>query len=369
MKPLLTLISFLLLHTVSAQDDSLFIHINKLSFPAKDTITFECAVPNYSQRHLATATLNVWIESLEDKKIWKYRYPVINGKAEAALAISDSIKPGKYAINFILQQGLFKLDGTLRNNYSYNKINYLMLTKTKESYFNAVELNERGDFNLKNIVFENEAYFIFTPGGKKKSNDLFISIHAPLDSLFSPRGIFTQVIDVKPELQKNTVATGTYRFNFDKTYANTTLPNVTVYAKAKTKQEEFEKNFVSGNFGNATRTFDGLDDASIANTPNIVTFLLGRIPGLRTEDDGTIFWRNQSVAIFIDEYRVENFELQYINSYDIASIKFYQSASGITPGAGPAIAIYLKRGAEDNNKTRRYRFLVKGYTPIEEEWK
>jgi hypothetical protein len=349
--------------------DSLVIDLNKTAFPAKDTIVFKCSIPDYAKRHLATATLNVWIESLDDKKVWKFRYPVLNGQAEVALAISDSIRPGKYAMNFILQEGLFKLDGNLRNNYSYKKLNYLALTKARESFFNSVELSAKGDFTVKNIVFEDEAYFIFSPGGKKKSNDLFISIISPLDSLFTPRGTFTQIIDVKPEQQEKASLVANYRFDFNNVFANTTLPEVTVVAKAKTKMAQYEKEFSGALFGGATRTYDGLDDFSISRAFSIGSFLQARIPGFRIDNDGTMLWRNQEVTIFLDEYKIDDMELMYINNDDIAMIKFYEAPAAMVQGMGPAVAIYMKKGVDENSKTRRYRFLVKGYTPIESEWK
>jgi hypothetical protein len=369
-KPVLSFLFAIFFFAANASDgDSLVIDLNKVSFPAKDSIVFKCSIPNYSRRHLATATLNVWIESLDDKRVWKFRYPVLNGQAEVALAISDSIRPGKYAMNFILQEGLFKLEGNLRNNYSYKKLNYLALTKAKESFFNSVELSANGDFTIKNVVFENEAYFIFSPGGKKKSNDLFISIVSPLDSLFTPRGIFTQVIDVKPEQQEKASPVANYRFDFNNVFANTTLPDVTVIAKAKTKLEQYEKEVTGPLFNGAAKTFDGLEDLSIARSYSVGSFLQARIPGLRIDDEGTLSWRNQPVTIFLDEYRIDDAELMFINNEDIAMIKFYEAPAPMVQGLGAAVAIYMKKGVDENSRTRRYRFLVKGYTSIESEWK
>lgn len=354
--------------TGKATDDSLSIHLNKRSFPARDTIIFECSIPGYSQRHLGTATLNVWIESLDDKKVWKFRYPVINGKAEAALFISDSIRPGKYAVNFILQEGLFRLNGNLKNNYSHKKLNYLVLAKSRESFFNTVDLSPSGDFDLKNIVFEEEGYFIFSPGGKK-NNDLMISIVSPLDSVFTPRAMVTEIIDVKPELQQGQPAHNDYHFDFNKVYHNTTLPDVVITSKGKSKLQQYEKDFTTGSFSIAAKTFDGLDDLAIARSFSIGNFLQARIPGFRVDSDGSFLWRNQPVNLFLDEYPVDDIELVYINNEDIAMIRFYEAPAPMVQGAGAAVAVYLKKGVDENNRTRRFRFKVKGYTAIEQQWK
>jgi hypothetical protein len=177
------------------------------------------------------------------------------------------------------------------------------------------------------------------------------------------------MIDVKTGMQSDVTSNDNYRFDFNKVYINTTLPEVIVTAKAKSRIEQYEKEFTSGLFTRATRTYDGLDDRAIANSFSIGSFLQARIPGFRVDTDGTLLWRNQRVSIFLDEYQVEDIDLMYLNNEDIAMIRFYEAPAPMVQGAGPAVAIYMKKGVDDNNKTRRYRFKLKGYTAIESEWK
>jgi hypothetical protein len=236
--------------------DSIDIKISQLSFGAKDSIHFSCRIHDYAVKGLAAATLNVWIQDIEKKQTWKYRYPVLNGELDASLAIGDSIPPGRYALNFILQKGLYKIQGMVRNNYSHGSLNYLMLLKGNKKLVNAVELSESGAFLIRNILFEDKSFIVFTPEKKVKKNDLYISISTPLDSAFSPLAIFTQLVDVKPELQKKVPGKiPSYTFDFNRSYTNTTLPEVVVVAKGKTKVDQYNQTYSTGLFQDENAKF------------------------------------------------------------------------------------------------------------------
>lgn len=345
-------------------NDSTQIILNKKKFTVTDTIEFTYTSPS----EFTTATLNVWIEHLETGMVWKYRYPVLNNKIEAALTISDSIKTGKYAINFILQPELFKIDGMLKNNFGYPKLNYLLLTKSKESFLNTVPVLDNGAFNIQNIVFSDEAYFIFSPARKKKTNDLFIKLITPLDSIFNPVSISTKLVDiVLPDASdfpdKN------YQFNFQKLYKHTTLPEVIVEYKGNTKLQQYDEEYSTSLFKRATKIFDGLDDNAIANSNSVEQFLVSRVSGLRMENNRLV-WRNQPVNIFLDEYVLNSWEEIYVNTMDIAMIKIYEPGSGGNPSSNQrgTVSIYTKRGHYEN-VSQRYKFKLNGYTPIETVWR
>ncbi len=349
--------------------DSLQIVLNRVTFVAKDTIEFSCTIPNHSSNGLAGATLNVWIQHLQTGRIWKYRYPVINGELNAALAVGDSIMPGKYALNFILQEGLFKINGNLKNNYGYPKLNYLMLTRNKESLFNAVNLSGKGDFRIQNVVFPEEAYFIFSPAKKTRCNDLFIKLVTPLDSFFTPIAVFTSLIDIKSNLHENSAADTHYQFNFSKLFNANTLPEVVVEYKGSTRLKRYDEEYTTSLFKGATKIFDGLDDKAIANSSSVERFLEARVAGIRMENNRLV-WRNQPVNIFLDEYVVNSWEDIYVNTMDVAMIKIYEPGSGSNPSAnqGGTVSVYTKRGPYENIG-QRYKFKVNGYTPIEATWR
>lgn len=387
MKHLLSILLLLCSFVYAKANDSIQVKMNQFSFSAKDSIQFACRIPDYATTGLAAATLNVWIQDIESKQTWKFRYPVLNGECDASLAIDSAIKPGKYAINFILQKGLFRLRGLIKNQYKEKSLNYLMMAKGKKNFFNSIELGSANNFTIKNVVFEDEAFFVFTPPGKVKKNELLIDIAAPLDSAFEPVAIFTQLIDVKPELNPNASAGHVkYNFDFQKTYTNTTLPEVVVTYKGKKKIEQYEETYSTGLFKDeSAKIFDGLENDDIAKATDIETFLQSKVPGLtitRSElGESIIQWRNEPVVIYVDEFMMETGTLIPVAPSDVAMIKVYNPPASVNSGVGKsaespsmgfsgAIAIYTKRGAFDNtNNNRRFRFTFKGYSALESVWR
>jgi hypothetical protein len=356
--------------------DSIQVKINQTSFSAKDSIQFACKIPDYANRGLAAATLNVWVQDIEKQHTWKFRYPVLNGELEAGLAIGDSIRAGKYAVNFILQKGLFKIYGHIKNKFNDKSLNYLMMIKGKKSFFNTVDVGDGGSFLIKNVLFEDEAFFLFTPSKKVKRNDLIIDVTTPLDSTFNPIAIFTQVIDVKPEQTVANIPAPAYKFDFGKTLANTTLPDVVVTYAGKKKVEQYEETYATGLFkDNNGRMFDGLSSDEIARSVDVETFLLTRIPGISVAHpelgSTDLVWRNQPVTIYIDEFKLEPGDPIYIVPSDVAMIKVFPPPASINSGGngGGAIAIYTKRGAFDDHSKSHYKFTFKGYTALDSVWR
>lgn len=366
--------------------DAIEIKLNKLSFNASDTIEFSCRINDYASKKLAAATLNVWIQDIVTKRTWKFRYPVINGEIEASLIVTDSIRSGKYAMNFILQPGLFRIVGDVKNT-GENSLNYIMRLKNGQKLINAVPVNAAGYFTVKNILFENDAVIAFAPSKKGKRNELNISIATPMDSAFTPIAVFTQLIDIKPGSLQTSLAGSSYQFNFERTYNNTTLPEVIVTGKQKRKVDEFNEKFSIGLFQGENKLFDGLESDEIAATADIETFLQKHVPGLiftRAAGDANgmtyITWRNEPIVIYIDEIPLDTGENIYVTPSDVAMIKVYNppamvNIAGRTAGDptskvfSGAIAIYTKRanfGLHDDKN--RHSFNIKGYTPLAGIW-
>lgn len=390
MKPLLSIFFFIITCTVNA-NDTLQVKFSKLSFSANDSIEFSCSIPDHAAKGLSAATMNVWIQDIEKGQVWKFRYPILNGVLDAGLAIGDSIPPGKYAVNFILQKGLFRVQGMLKNNYSHNTVNYLAILKGDKKMVNSVEVSPSGAFLLKNILFEDQALFIFTPGKKVKKNDLFINVVTPLDSAFTPLAIHTQIIDIKPELRIEGDTSQPYTFNFEKTLQNSLLPEVVVTHKGKKKIKQYDDLYSTGLFkDDNAKVFDGLDNDEIKNSLDLETFLLANVPGLTLGkiDLGTNYfsWRNEPVAIYVDEFRMTDCESINVSPSEVAMIKVFPPPavinSGISKSVDPlnecpvrtsafsgAIAIYTKRGSFETNATRKFKFIFKGYTGFDSVWR
>ena len=181
-----------------------------------------------------------------------------------------------------------------------------------------------------------------------------------------------------------------YSFNFSQTYLNTTLPEVVVTAKGKKKVDQYNETYSTGLFqDDNAKVFSGLDNDDIANAADIETFLIANVAGLSMAriDLGYYYfsWRNEPVAIYIDEFRMSDCEAINISPSDVAMIKVYPPPasmnSGIpksavssdecqakTSGFSGAIAIYTKKGSFDDRRTSRFRFTIKGYNALQSSW-
>jgi hypothetical protein len=369
----------LLFSTGAYASDSLKVSLNTRNFGKGDTLEFTCAVPNFAEQKLSNATLNVWIEDVQKHFRWKYRYPLINGEVSASLAISDKIPDGRYAINFSVQRGFFKVTGEVKDHEKKDtSIVYMMISKNKKgTYLDRAHVNTDGSFRLKSTLFADSAFFVFSPAKKVKYNYLAIKIETPLDSAYTPVLHETDFITVgNPDmLIRKRTDTSHYTFQPQEMPDPGTLPGVTVTTKARSKVEQYNEEYSGGLFRkDVVMIFDGLENDEIAHATSVLMFLQGRVPGLTVEKNAEGLdiarWRNAIVEIYIDEFRLDAADNIFVTPSDIAMIKVFRppaQLSAFSGGAG-AIAIYTKKGAYTDIGKARHTFIVKGYTNIESVW-
>jgi hypothetical protein len=356
--------------------DTLQVDLNSKVLKKGDTLEFKCTIANFAQLKLQRATLNVWIDDVVTHRRWKFRYPIINGETSAALMISDKIPDGNYAVNFLVQPGYFRISGEIQqHNRLDTGLNYMMFFKNKKgSFFDRVHVEKDGAFRLKSTLFEDSAFFIFTPTVKVKNNYLIIDIETPLDSAFVPVLQKTKFITVgdPQKLSSIKMDTGSYVFSDLDTYQGT-LPGVTVKTKQKTKVQMFDEEFSHGLFENPEAiVFDGIESTQIERSASILHFLMGRVAGLEIDlAKGEAQWRGHGVEFFIDEFPFQPGDIFFISPVDIAMIKVYRPPSHISgdfKNQGGSIAIYTKRGAYMSKRGSRHNFIVRGYNNLEEIW-
>lgn len=380
--PLMRKLLFLcgvLLASAAHASDSLQINFTTKTFVKGDTLEFTCKVPQFAELRLLNATLNVWIEDVEKTKRWRFRYPMINGEAAASLIISDKIPDGRYAVNFLVQRGFFKVMGqVLDNGKSDTSINYIMIPKNKSSsYFDRASVAADGNFRLKSTLFADSAFFIFSPAKKVRNNYLSIKIETPLDSAFTPvlyQTDFITVGDPKMLLSKKT-DTSRYVFESEELLDPGLLPNVTVRAKFKSKVQQYDEQYSRGLFQrDDALVFDGIESDQIGRSISVLRYLESKVPGLTIETNEAgqeiAKWRREICEIYIDEFRMDSTSHTLISPTEIAMIKVYRPPallSSFSGGAG-AIAIYTKKGEFASNGRKRHNFIVKGYTRIESMW-
>ena len=377
-----TLLFFVLMticHVVNAQrKDSITVDLNRNEFAKGDSINIEVNFPDY--RTVANAaTVQLWIENTKTGTRWKFRYPLINGYLNAKLKVDSNIQDGIYAFNFLLQKSFFTLKGhTVNAGKKDNQLNYVIISKSKQTLLNKVPLDEKKSFLLRNLLFQDSAFIIFSKPGHK-NNDLLIDIKTPLDSAFEPIASCTKFIVVGKAAdgaieQRDTAS---YVFNTGNTRYKIILPEVVIKTKSNKKLEDFEKENVSGNFlGEDAIVFDGLNSDEIANAPDLYFYLSTRIGGLQLITDNetgnrSFTWRGQPTDLYLNEIKLDTETPFWINPSDIAMIKIFRPGTVLSSdaGAGGAIAIYTKTGEYKQATNRNYSFYILGYTGIESTWK
>lgn len=358
--------------------DSLIIQLNKEAFKKGDTLDFSCIIPDFEKVKLNAASLHVWIDHINTGTRWKFRYPFINGEAQAALVIGKTLPDGHYALNFMVQKGYFRLSGQVKDKFDdENRMNYLMVPKNKRTYTETVALNKDGFFKLKSTLFEDSAYFVFTPIKRNTKNNLNIRIETPLDSAFIPEmesRLWISLGNARRNINKTDSAA--YVFNMATTSGTDFLPDVTVIGKYKKKVEQYDDYYSSGPFKrDEAMIFDGLEDETMARSMSILRFLEGKVPGLIVEKDQETMvelarWRGEPIEIYLDEFRVTPQDIWIVSPADVAMVKVYRPPAMLSPlsGAAGAIAIYTKRGEFAGKNRFKHSFTVKGYTPAETVW-
>jgi hypothetical protein len=353
---------------VSASNaDSLFVTIEKHTLNKGDTLFFNC-IYKYENASKSRVTLNVVIENIEKTKQWKFRYPLINGNVNPSIVIGNEIPEGNYAITFLIQNDFLSIKGIIKDYNAKTKgINYLLLTKDKDSYVGFLNPELGGYFTTPRMIFEDTARIIFSEMGKKYQS-LYIDLKNYLDSAYKPVAQLTQFLTIgNIKKEKDSLLAENYTLDLNEK-KHFTLNQVTVKSVLKKKVELFDEEYSSGLFKfGFPQIFDGIEGNQIGYSMDIFSFLQGRVAGLQVKRNSmgnyNIKWRDGNVDVYLDEFKVDNEMASYVNTNDIAMIKVFPPFSGGPSGNG-SIAIYTKRGAYySENSSRKYNFEVIGYNP------
>lgn len=157
----------------------------------------------------------------------------------------------------------------------------------------------------------------------------------------------------------------------------TTLKEVTVKTRIKTRVQEIEDRYATGLFKDDGIQFNVTDDAVASSFPTLLSYLKNRavVPGLNIDGD-IVSWRTgdnklgRSVtALFIDEAEAKQEDYSSVFMADVAYIKVFRPPFMMAHlgGAGGAIAVYTKKGNDAAaNLTGLDYVSVPGYSPVKE---
>jgi len=356
--------------------DTLVVIFDKQQFVQGDSIEMEVYTEPF-RPDLPAQTLHLWIDNVKTGQRWKFRYPFIKGRYKFSVKISDSIPNGTYAFNFLLQKKFLAVKGKLKNAEEEDKaMNYVATTRNRAPIIDGVELGSDGSFKIDNLFYTDSVYFVFSPAQKSKANPFKISIETPIDSVFTPEASLTEFVTIGPdEITNAEAAEKGYVFSTaDKNH--TLLQEIVVKTKQVSKREKYENENVSGLFASDNaRTIDFYENDDLKNYPDIYSYITANIAGITSYNDEqsgktVLYWRNQNVNIYVDEFYDANFSPVSLSVQDIEMVKIYSPGSRMLDGFNGAVAIYTRRmSSRPGNRLSNYSFYVKGYTQKNAEWK
>ena len=256
----------------------------------------------------------------------------------------------------------------------------MAISKNKAPIIDDAELGSDGSFKIDNLFYTDSVYFGFSPIKKSKANPLKIAIETPIDSAFVPETTTTEFITVGVDVAQSTqtvAATQGYVFSASTKKDKQLLQEVVLKSKLKTKREKFENENVSGLFSSDNaKTIDFYESDELKNYPDIYSYLTANVAGLTTyynEETGNtiLYWRKDTVNIFVDEVLYKDFTPLSINVQDIEIVKIFSPGSRLgLDGFGGSVAIYTRRrSSRPANSLSNYSFYVKGYTQKNALWK
>ena len=153
-----------------------------------------------------------------------------------------------------------------------------------------------------------------------------------------------------------------------------TLKEVVVYTKVKTRMEEMRDRYTSGLFqGSDPYQFNVADDRLAYSLPSAFEYLLGKVAGLKIDNAYSpsvrASWRGNSVALFLDEFPTSAIVLSSVSMSNVAYIQVFRPPfiGAIGGGPGGAIAVYTRKGDDNRSIFTGLDFtLIPGYTPVKE---
>ena len=292
----------------------------------------------------------------------------------------ENVLQGKMPkVNYSRDSGYLSISGKI-NGLSENKIkkaelvNLILMGKDSSRQFVFTPLLADGSFREDNLIlFDTTKVFYklnksYIP---EKSKVVINNTFLPFNPSKRIPTLANYLSDSSGMARIQEIAKEKKRLEF--LIQQTTLKEVIVVAKVKTRIQELEETYTTGLFqsGNA-RQYNIMDDPFNLSYNNIFTFIESKAPGLVVRNpysfNPTISWRNSAVSVYLDEMLID---VSFLTSMQISSIGyiklFYPPFFGaFAGGGGGALAIYTKKGNDIRTLKGLDYVMLPGYSPIKE---
>lgn len=258
-------------------------------------------------------------------------------------------------------------------------LNLIIVGKDSSKHFAFIPVQKDGSFEEKQLFFYDTARIYYSFNGNKQLTDV-TQVQLENGLLRQVPKTLAKNDSYHPMLISDSLAR--IKLNYyltqqellKKQMASTTLQEVIVKSRTKSKEQILDEKYATGLFsGGDAVSFDLTDDPTV-NAYDIFTYLQGKVAGLQVTGNGpntTLSWRGGTPDLYLNETKTDVNMVSGINVRDIAMIKvfrppFFGSFGG---GAGGAIAIYSKKGSEikgDPNARGLENTVLGGYSRFKE---
>jgi hypothetical protein len=236
-------------------------------------------------------------------------------------------------------------------------INLIVSSKDSSKFMMFLPLQADGSFSEKNVLFSDTARFYYKLNGTRLPNNCKLVIETDLFKVDPQRmsKIVKNNIDTIGLSKYQNLIDEQIRFEILK--KNTSLKEVTVFSRIKTKLQDMDKKYTTGTFSNDGKGFDLTNTAT--GGMSILEYINMRVPA------GTL--RGGLPQYYLDEFLTPAENIQFININDIAYIKVFNMFYGGYSSGQSAVAIYTKKGSDITNTAKQMDYIsVSGYTPVKE---
>ena len=278
------------------------------------------------------------------------------------------------------ETGYMKIQGkVLGMNPNSNQVilNMIITTKDSSKQLIFVPVEKDGSFSYPMFFFDTAKVFYSFNNNSSLTEKAELKLN---NGLFKPISKNVQPISRPPFFSNNFLAKqklnailAEQEFLLKK-MAETTLKEVIVTTRVKTKEEILNDKYTSGFFNSGPTRKEYLLDLSdphmATSANNVLEYLQSKIPGLIVRG-GSMEWRGDAPLVYLNEMRVDVSTILTIPLINVAMIKafppIFMFATG--GGAGGAIAVYTRIGTDHTPQADIKglpNLLLEGYTKFKE---
>lgn len=273
---------------------------------------------------------------------------------------------------YITLEGVAYMKGT-RKPFANKDLFVIMGSMAKGQNTFITKTNEKGQFSIDSMLFQGTVRFYFMePRGKKSQ---YIDIELKKDTV-----TFLPHLPVEPwSVSSSATSSLSVGYNSKEVAMaeGDMLEEVTLEVQKKSPEQIVDERYSSGLFsGFATRTLDLVSSDQMITEATIFDYLIARVPGLSFTANGpeyVLYYRQGPSAsslgpipmtVFLNEVETDPSLIAAIPPNEIALVKVFGTFAGaFGNGAGGAMAIYTKKGADMNKSVARGDMVTyRGFT-------